>query len=111
MKALICFLLVVMAFWGCKKGTDSEEYQSQGVITGYDMRMCASPYCGGLFITIKNDTTKNAPQAYLAGTTLTALKISESTPFPINVSLNWKHDYSLQGVKDHIVVTKIKVNN
>jgi hypothetical protein len=110
MKALICILLVGMLFWGCKKSTDTETYQSQGVITGYDMRACASPYCGGLFITIKNDTTKNTPQYYLINSTLQALQISESTPFPINVSLNWKHDTSIPSINYHIIVTKIRVD-
>ncbi len=110
MKALICILLAGVLFWGCKKSTDTETYQNQGTITGYDMRTCASPYCGGLFFTIKNDTTKNAPANYLAGTTLQALGISESTQLPINVSLNWTHDTSVPGVTNHIIVTKIRVD-
>jgi hypothetical protein len=99
-----------MLLWGCKKSADTEQYQSQGVITGYDLRQCASPYCGGLFITIKNDTTKNAPANYLISSTLQSLQISESTPFPINVSLNWKHDASIPAINYHIIVTKIRVD-
>jgi hypothetical protein len=110
MKTLLYVFLAAMVFWGCKKGNDTESYQSQGVITGYDTRMCPSPYCGGLIITLRNDTTKNAPPYYLIGSTLQALQISASTPFPINVSLNWKLDTSIPGVTNHIIVTKIRVD-
>lgn len=110
MKALICIFLTGMVFWGCKKSADTETYQSQGIITGYDMRQCASPYCGGLFITIKNDTTRNAPASYLINSTLPGLQIDQSTPFPINVSLNWQHDTSIPGINYHIIVTKIRVD-
>lgn|GEM_PF-595658 len=104
--AIVIFCFGIF-FSACKK-TEVAPYQSLGVITGYDTRMC--PMCGGLFITIKNDTTKNAPAHYDINSDLPHLGIS-ATKFPINVSLNWMHDTSSLGRYGYIIVTKIKVIN
>ena len=80
MKTLILFLCLSLIFAGCKKN-NVRPYQSQGIITSYDLRKCASPACGGLLITIKNDTAKNPPAYYHIGSTLAQLGISESTKF------------------------------
>ena len=69
--------------------------------------MCA--ICGGLEITIKNDTSKNPPAFYEINSTLSQLGISENTKFPINVSLNWKHDTGIFGNYNYITVSQIKV--
>jgi hypothetical protein len=58
MKTLLLIFCLGLIFIGCKKIIEGP-YQSQGVILGYDPRMCPSPACGGLEITIKNDTAKN----------------------------------------------------
>jgi hypothetical protein len=108
MKALILILCLALIVISCKKSNVSP-YQSQGVITGYDMRMC--PECGGLFITIKNDTTKNAPPKYDINESLQQLGINPNTKFPINVSLNWRHDTTSLGTYGYIIVTQIKVIN
>ena len=80
-------------------------FQSEGTITGYDPRTCAT--CGGLEIVIKNDTTKNAPPFYDINSTLQQLGIAESTKFPINVDLNWTHNTQYPG--NYIIVGKIQV--
>jgi hypothetical protein len=108
MKTLILIFCLGLIIAGCKKGSVSP-YQSQGVLTGYDLRMCPSPLCGGLLITIKNDTTKNPPPFYHANQTLTQLGINESTKFPINVSLNYKPDTGIFATYNYIIVTQIKV--
>lgn len=107
MKKLIPLLCLVFILSACKKN-DASPYQSKGVITGYDERMCAM--CGGLFITIENDTTKNAPPRYNINSDLPQLGIA-ATKFPINVSLNWNHDTSPLGRYSYIIVTKIRVDN
>jgi len=93
---------------GCKK-TNESLYQSQGVITGYDPRMCPSPLCGGLLITIKNDTSKNPPPFYHINSILPQLGISDNTAFPINVNFKYKPDTGLLAKYNYIIVTQITV--
>ncbi|WP_184548257.1 hypothetical protein [Mucilaginibacter sp. FT3.2] len=104
MKTLIFIFLLVLIGAGCKK-TNIGPYQSQGTLTGYDREMC--PFCGGIDITIANDTSKNPRSFYRIDKTLQQLGISESTKFPINVSLNWTHDTRL-GAGSYIIVSQIK---
>lgn len=108
MKKLI-FICLLLAVTGCKRTDEKPSYESEGTITGYDLRTCAM--CGGLEITIKNDTTKNAPPFYEINSSLQQLGISEITPFPIKVNLNWKRDTSPLGAYNYIVVSQIKVIN
>ena len=79
-----------------------------GTLTGYDPREC--PFCGGLYITIKNDTTKNAPAFYDINSDLQQLGINPNAKFPINVTLDWKRDTSIHG-GNYIIVSRIKVIN
>ena len=106
MKTSMLILCLGLMIVGCKK-TNELPYQSHGVITGYDTRMC--PMCGGLEITIANDTTKTPPPYYKINAGLQQLGISENTKFPINVSLNWKHDTLPLGAYHYILVSQIKV--
>lgn len=99
----ICFVILV----SCKK-SDITLYGSLGTITGYDPREC--PMCGGLYITIKNDTSKNAPDFYDINENLQQLGINPDTKFPINVTLDWKRDMAIHG-GNYIIVSKIKVIN
>jgi hypothetical protein len=108
MKALILIICLGLIVIACKKNGVTP-YQSQGVITGYDLRTCAQ--CGGLFITIKNDTTKNAPPRYDIDESLQQLGINPNAKFPINVSLNWRRDTTALGRYGYIIVSKIKVIN
>ncbi|SDS06803.1 hypothetical protein SAMN05216490_0478 [Mucilaginibacter mallensis] len=108
MKAFILIVCLGLITISCKKNSVSP-YKSQGVITGYDLRTCAE--CGGLFITIKNDTTKNAPSHYDINEDLQQLGINPNTKFPINVSLNWMHDTTSLGKYGYILVSQIKVIN
>ncbi|MBS1524822.1 MAG: hypothetical protein JST19_04175 [Bacteroidetes bacterium] len=105
---IILFLLCVMIMASCKK-SEVSPYESQGTLIGYDMRMC--PMCGGLEITIKNDTTKNPRPYYLTGSPLPGLNLGQNPKFPINVTLNWSRDTSTLGEYGYITVTKIKVIN
>jgi hypothetical protein len=107
MKKLIPFLCLVFILPACKK-SGIVPYSSMGVITGYDPREC--PMCGGLYIIIKNDTTKNAPAFYDINADLQQLGINPSAKFPINVTLDWKRDTSIHG-GNYIIVSRIKVIN
>jgi hypothetical protein len=106
MKPLILILFIALTFAGCKKSNESPA-PSRGVITGEDILFCpVSTKCGGLEITIKNDPTKNPPPFYLIFSSLQQLGISADVKFPINVSLNWKHDTT---ANDYIIVSNLKV--
>ena len=107
MKATILILLVALTFAACKKGGVGP-YQSQGVIIGVFSGLCPKDLrCGGVEITIKDDPTKNPPPFYYIDTALTQLGISANAKFPINVSLNWKHDTTSTY---YIIVTSLKVD-
>jgi hypothetical protein len=110
MKTLILILCLGIIITGCKKSNETP-YQSIGVITGYDARMCPSPMCGGLLITLKNDTAKNPPPFYHINSSLSQLGINESTKFPINVNFNYKRDTGVFVPYNYIIVSQIKVIN
>jgi hypothetical protein len=108
MRPIVLFLLMALTFAGCKKSNESP-YQSLGVITGEDLIFCPLALkCGGLEITIKNDPTKNPPPFYLIYSNLQQLGIDPNTKFPINVSLDWKHDTT---ATDYIIVSNVKIVN
>ncbi|MGZ3927801.1 MAG: hypothetical protein ACXVJG_12665 [Mucilaginibacter sp.] len=109
MKTLTLILFAALILAGCKKTVTNPALRSQATITGYDMRKCASPGCGGLLITIKNDTAKNPRPYYQINSTLAQLGISESTKFPIYVDLTWKPDTGVYGTFHYIVVTYISI--
>lgn len=110
MKILIPILCLGLILIGCKKNNETS-YNSIGVITGYDLRLCPSPMCGGLEITINNDTAKQPPPFYHINSTLSQLGISESTKFPINVNFNYKPDTGFYANYNYIIITQLKVLN
>jgi hypothetical protein len=61
-------------------------------------------------VEIKNDTTKNAPAFYRTDTDLTKLGLLQTLNYPVNVSLNWRHNTTAYG-DTYIIITKIKVDN
>lgn len=75
------------------------------------MRECASPACGGLLLTINNDTSKNPRPFYHSRQTLTQLGLSESSKLPIGVSINYKPDTGVFAEFHYIVITRLKVLN
>ncbi|HTD97888.1 MAG TPA: hypothetical protein VK668_01310 [Mucilaginibacter sp.] len=103
MKILLPVLCLVLLFTACKKSSVAP-YKYRGTITGYDLRECFAPVCGGLFINIDGNTTH-----YRTRETLTELGISESTKFPISISLDYKPDTGVFASYQYIIVTKIKV--
>ncbi len=111
-NSFIIIACLVFVSLGCKKnhiGPQTGYVQSQGVLVGYNMRMCNLPSCGGMIIDIKNDTSKNAPPYYLFDGTLPKLAIRDTTKFPINVSLTWKRDTGVYGSYNYIVISRIVV--
>jgi hypothetical protein len=91
MKNLAIIFLLAIVTCGCAQKNVVNPYQSKGTLTGYDLGQC--DVCGGIKITIQNDTTQNAPAFYRIDTTLSKLNIIGSngnTSFPVNVLLNWR---------------------
>ena len=108
MKLLAIIFCLGLLFASCKKNNETP-YRSDGVLTGYDLRICPSLLCGGLLITIKNDTAKNPPSYYHINSSLAQMRINENTRFPINVNLNYKKDTGILATYNYIIVTKIRV--
>ncbi len=73
------FVLLCVA--ACEE--DDNPYESEGIITGLDMRLCPSPCCGGFFIEIEGVTylASELPQDNLDITNIT---------YPLPVYLDWE---------------------
>jgi hypothetical protein len=76
---LVVFLIIGLV--GCKKPTTSD-YQSTGIITGVDARMCAC--CGGYYIQIDNVTYEF--DTLPAGSNIDL----QNATYPIAVKLDWQ---------------------
>ena len=109
MKKLFVLICVACLFAACKKGGVKPPAQHAGVITGYDLRLCPSPACGGLLITIKNDTANKQPLYYHINSTLEQMGIDPNHKFPIDVNLSYKPDTGIYYTYHYIVVTYIKI--
>ena len=94
-EKLILIVLLASIIVSCKK---EETYQSNGIITGPDMRECIC--CGGYFIEI-DDSTYNFD--ILPASSSINL---ETDTFPINVSLDWAFDRDCGGI-EYIEIIKI----
>ena len=103
MKKIVIMLFLSVVVTRCKR-TSVDPYQSRGILTGYDFGACA--FCGGIKITIQNDTTMNAPPFYRIDTTLSQLGINKNTAFPINVQLNWQRRLG-SNPGNYIIVSRI----
>jgi hypothetical protein len=108
-KKIVIAIFLVSMLVACKKGNNNKPSQYDGIITGYDLRLCPSPICGGLLITLKNDTAKNPPPYYHIAATLEQLGIDPHTKFPIYVDLTYKPDTGIYHTYNYIIVTHIEV--
>lgn len=111
MKAIILLVLLALMFAACRKSAvppPAGFMQNQAELLGYNAMLCPEPSCGGMIIHIDNDTSRNPPTRYLYNGTLPNLNISDTTKFPVNVTLTWKRDTGVYGSFDYIVISKIK---
>jgi hypothetical protein len=79
-KLLLCVILII-GFVGCQKPTSSD-FQSTGIITGVDAKMCAC--CGGYYIQIDNKTYEF--ETLPSGSNIDL----QNATFPIMVKLDWQ---------------------
>lgn len=91
---LISFSLIACTY----ENTNEEKFQSAGVITGRDLRLCPSPCCGGWDITIENQFYTFSALPGNSGIDL------EKEKFPLKVKLNWRIDSVCW---NHIEILKI----
>jgi len=112
MKTLLVVLCMALAVAGCKKGT-VKPGAGNATLLGYDQRKCPTPGCGGLMVTLKNDTTKNPRPFYLINATLEQLGLGMGTnpKFPINVNLSYRPDTGRFAGYNYIIVTHITLAN
>ena len=100
--ACLSFLLTACTYTNIQPvQIQPETFESKGVITGADMRMCPSPCCGGWDITVNKEyyTFSALPQD--SGMDLDKQK------FPLAVKLNWKLDSICY---HHIAISKIALD-
>ena len=110
MKTLLVVLCMAVVVAACKKGT-VKPGPANATLIGYDQRMCPSPLCGGMLVTLKNDTAKNPPSFYHIDATLEQLGLGANIKFPINVNLSYRPDTGILATYHYIVITHIAIAN
>ena len=95
-KFILLVLVITVTLLSCKK-EPQDEYN--GIITGYDLRMCAC--CGGTFITIDKVGYRFGNLPPNSGIDLT------KDTFPIYVIVSW-HKSNTPCLGDEIIIDKIR---
>jgi hypothetical protein len=98
MKKVIIILAASLLFISCNK--DTYQYKDEGEITGADLRLCASPCCGGWIIKIKEYFYGFDQLPSGTGIDLQTAK------FPIKVKLDWNTTGLCNNTR--ITISKIK---
>ena len=80
-KLIIVVFFILIGFMSCQKPTTSD-FQSTGIITGVDLKMCAC--CGGYYIQIDNVTYEF--DTLPAGSNIDL----QNATYPIPVKLDWQ---------------------
>jgi hypothetical protein len=83
---LICALLLLTTCTYNDLKKEDGNFESKGIITGRDLRLCPSPCCGGWDITIDNE---NYNFYKLPSNSTINL---ETEKFPLKVKLDWERD-------------------
>ncbi len=86
---ITCLILFfgLFIFTSCNED-EKKEFQSKGVVTGFDPRDCAC--CGGVLINVDSDSTELfTSKTYVIHSKPNDFIVNESTQFPIFVKLDW----------------------
>jgi hypothetical protein len=94
---LISILFLLFLLTQCQKGGDN--YKSEGVITGADLRDCAC--CGGWFINI--DTVQYEFDSLPENSKIDLM----IEVFPIYVKLDWQFSEKTPCTDNRIIITRI----
>jgi len=97
-KILLPICLIILCFVCCQKGNNSD-YQSNGIIMGPDIRMCAC--CGGWYIQI--DSLTYEFDSIPANSNIDLQKES----FPILVKLDWQLSNQIACPDKRIIIKSI----
>jgi len=82
-KYILVFCVIIFGFIYCQK-ENSNNYNSAGIITGQDMRMCPTPCCGGWYIRIDSVTYEFGSLPANSN-----VNLAKDT-FPLAVKLDWE---------------------
>jgi hypothetical protein len=102
--ALILMSLAI-AITSCSKQTT---YDSNAELIGYDPRLCPSPCCGGLQITINNITYPPGAQFFLVYKLPASFSLGSNPKFPIGVKIDYTIDSTHCG-KDYVDISRIEI--
>jgi hypothetical protein len=98
------FILLSFTVFGvqCCKNSDLVN-TGDARLTGIDYRKCASPYCGGWFVEIDNDTLR-----FFETPAETDIDFNDELQFPIPVEIEWeRYDNEWKDVPGLIRVERI----
>jgi hypothetical protein len=87
----------------CKK---EASYQSNAELIGYDPRLCPSPCCGGLQITIDNLMPTDSAQFFLVYQLPNDFSLGANPNFPVSVKIDYKID-STHCSKNYVDISRI----
>lgn len=97
-KFLLSICLIITCFVCCQKA-NTNDYQSNGIITGPDIRMC--PCCGGWYIQI--DSLTYEFDSIPSNSNIDLQKDS----FPILVKLDWQLSNQIACPDKRIIIKRI----
>lgn len=111
MKTLTFIICLGVVVAGCKKTSDTTPKtraltESSASIIGINRLPCQNVECGGIEVTINGPEQS---QNFLIYSSMSALGITDSTKFPINVELKWQPDTSPLRGPNYITVSDVQV--
>jgi|ERR1017187_3224179 len=83
-------------------------YDSNAELIGYDPRLCPSPCCGGLQITIDNITYPPGAQFFLVYKLPSGFSLGNNPKFPIGVKIDYTIDSTHCG-KNYVDISRIVI--
>lgn len=103
MKNFILLLFLTTLAFSCGDKSDADLSSGDAMLTGIDMRKCASPYCGGWFLEMDGETLR-----FLEIPSDTDIDFNSELEFPIPVEVEWtEYDNWWGDIEGLIKVEKI----
>jgi hypothetical protein len=100
MNQIVALLVVWLLVGSCQK---EEVTLSDGRLIGIDYRKCASPFCGGWFVEIEDDTLRffEIPKS-------TDINLDSEAVFPQPVKVEWmRYENEWKDIEDLIKVNAL----
>lgn len=100
MNQVVALLVVLLFVGSCQK---EQLTLSDAVLIGIDYRKCASPFCGGWFIEIEDDTLR-----FFEIPKNTDINLDSETVFPQPVNVEWmRYENEWKDIEDLIKVNAL----